>query len=672
MFRSLRWRMVGAFGLVIVLTVLLGGVLSWWATTNQFNILVTDEGQQRAAEIAPLLEAGYTYRGNWGDLNDLLTSFYTESASPPDLFESPWYSDVDWWQVTLAILDLDDATLSRLWDEMGNLASVAERQGVEPEALVQAIVKAEQSVVAAAVAAGDLTPDEAVEELEWVADSAAEFVWGFTESFTWDEEGSQWDVIVADELDLSLEQLNAALDDGRSVAELAKQQDVEVEDLIDAILLDVEIELYASAEFTDGEVEWQLAQLESSLWTLIDPDAPRSFSPSDRDAGFSWTDEGTTWLVNNLLLGDERLLVTDVDGQVVYDSAGTRKGERLPASMLNKGAPLWDERGIRVGTAIVAAGPGYYDAQQTSFLQSMGWSLAVSGLVAGLAALLVGLVVTRRVTAPVTALTAAAGRLARGDQTTRLPVRSNDELGRMSAAFNTMAEALETQRTLRARLVDDIAHELNTPLSVIQLELEALKDRMQTPKEATSHVQREIDLLRNLVEDLALLTETAEETLQLNLEPTDLVQLTVDSVARWRPQAQAAGVELQMAPTEPLPLIEADALRLIQVLGNLISNALQHTPEGGQIKVKCQKEQDDGREWLSVTVSDTGVGISSQDLPHVFERFYRADRSRSRRTGGRGLGLAIVRQIVERHGGQVWVESQPGAGSTFGYRLPVC
>jgi len=270
----------------------------------------------------------------------------------------------------------------------------------------------------------------------------------------------------------------------------------------------------------------------------------------------------------------------------------------------------------------------------------------------------------------VTALTAASRRIAAGDWGVRLPVRSGDELGQMSAAFNRMAEELGRQRELRHRLVNAIAHELNTPLSVIQLEVEAMRDGMQGPDQAAEGVLREIELLRGLVEDLSFLAETDAGMLQTHPRPVGLLDLVERARVRWQSQADAAGIVLTVewaGAGKDGPQVMADPMRIEQVLGNLLSNALRYTPPGGSVTVRVLASEEEAH----VVVQDTGEGIPAADLPHIFERFYRADRSRSRSTGGRGLGLSIVRQVVEAHGGRVWVESQVGVGSTFGFSLPL-
>jgi two-component system OmpR family sensor kinase len=256
----------------------------------------------------------------------------------------------------------------------------------------------------------------------------------------------------------------------------------------------------------------------------------------------------------------------------------------------------------------------------------------------------------------------------------------------MSITFNQMAEALATQRTLRQRLVNDLSHELNTPLSVIQLEMQALRDGLQTPAQAFEQVQGEIELLRNLVRDLSNLETTDNGHFPLQCEPVDLLALAQRAIKRWQAKAESKGVTLTLAaPVDLLPITEADPARLTQVLGNLLDNALRHTETGGTITVACQVATLAALALpptyrpvtaltgpgLVMTVSDTGCGIPAADLPHLFERFYRVDSSRNRRSGGRGLGLAIVRQIITAHGGHLWVRSSEGQGSCFGFWLPI-
>jgi len=588
MFRSLRWRLLLLFGLSILLTVVLSGALSAWFTFNHFDVLVSDEGSQAAAEIAPILAAYYGYHGNWEGLADLL-------QATPDSAESDtalWESSIDWFKIAAETLQVDEDKLWNSLDEGGSLADTATSLGVDPQVVVQAIVDAERSAMADAVAAGELDQGQMDAELRWIGDFARGFVFASNSE-------SQLDVL-------------AAPDD---------------------------------VELTAAEVNWLL---------------------------------GTSWQGVNFLVTDEK-------GTVRYDSTGESVGQHLPAKTLEQGAPLFNPNNDTfIGYVLVPAGTGYYTTQQSAFLNSVLRSLVISGLVAGLLALVAGLLIARRVTAPVTALTQAAQRLAEGGRPERLPVQTDDELGQMSVAFNQMARAIEQQRDLRTRLVHDISHELYTPLSIIQLEVEAIKDGLQTPQEASEQLQRETNTLRKLIDDLALLAEMETGEVQLRREPVDLGHLLSEAVQRWHSQAEAAGVSLDLAPSQYLlPEVEVDPRRMAQVLGNLIANAIHYTPAGGHIDVgyaiattsnpihESRSQPEGASAYVHVTIADTGEGIADEDIPFVFERFYRTDRARSRWAGGRGLGLAIVREIIEHHGGEVWVKSTSGEGSTFGFSIPL-
>jgi two-component system sensor histidine kinase BaeS len=288
--------------------------------------------------------------------------------------------------------------------------------------------------------------------------------------------------------------------------------------------------------------------------------------------------------------------------------------------------------------------------------------------VAGLAVLLVGSIQARRIVAPVRALADAARRVA-GGEFAQIPVTSQDELGEMALAFNTMAAELKQQHTLRRRVMADIAHELRTPLSVLQIDLESIEDGLAEPTpEVVTRLQEEVALLNRLVADLRMLSLAEAGELQLEVQPVDVGHLVQTAVDRVRGAAQEKGVSLTSELPEGLPAVAGDEQRLSQVLSNLLSNALRHTAPGGQIAIAA--EQVDGDD-VRIAVQDNGEGIPAEELPHVFERFYRTDHARSRDTGGSGLGLAIARSLVEAHGGQIGVESVEGEGSTFALSLPV-
>ena len=364
-----------------------------------------------------------------------------------------------------------------------------------------------------------------------------------------------------------------------------------------------------------------------------------------------------------------RVVVADIDRRVVKDnlselSPGTTApdldGHRETVFNLTTGQP--------VGHVYVDVNHEFLSTESHGLLNTLLYITAIGGTLTAGVAILLAAWLSKRITAPVTALTEATQAIAQGD-TTRLPVTSSDELGRMSAAFNRMTSALETQRELRRRLINDVSHELNTPLSVIQLEAKGLRDGLQTPESASDHIIQEVDRLSGLVTDLDWLAETDRGELRLTLEEVSVCDLLTAEVDRWQPQSQARRVELSLEVSADLPDMDLDRMRMSQALGNVLSNAIHGTEAGGSIVLRAGLESD---EELAISIIDDGIGIDAADLPHVFDRFYRTDQSRSRGIGGTGLGLAITRAIVEAHGGTIAVTSDgPGQGVSVTIRLPL-
>ena len=306
---------------------------------------------------------------------------------------------------------------------------------------------------------------------------------------------------------------------------------------------------------------------------------------------------------------------------------------------------------------------------ERAYLRSIQGALWLAGGVAALAAVAVSLLLARQIAAPVRALTAAARQVAAGDLEQRVAVRSTDELGELAGAFNALTAALAHHEMLRRQMVADIAHELRTPLAVIQANLEALVDGVRPlSTAAVADIHQDTQLLGRLIADLRDLSLAEAGQLPLRREVTDLGSLARSSVERFAPHAAAKGVRLAVEVETTPPPVDVDPDRIAQVLGNLLDNALRHTPAGGAVSVRV--EQGKEARVVQVTVRDTGRGIAPEHLSNVFERFYRADGARSRRSGGSGIGLAVVKQLVEAHGGRVWVESVPGQGARFRFVLP--
>jgi two-component system sensor histidine kinase BaeS len=313
------------------------------------------------------------------------------------------------------------------------------------------------------------------------------------------------------------------------------------------------------------------------------------------------------------------------------------------------------------------------------FLTNVNQAILISGFIATLVVVIISLFLVRRLTRPLASLTAAAEQMRRGDYSRRVePPRSQDELGRLSQSFNQMAETIESditelrrQEQLRRDLLANIAHDLATPLTAIQGFSEALGDDVISDpaarQETAQLIAREVQRMRRLVADMQQMTSLESGRVRLDLAPLDIHGLVDETLAVIGPECEQAGIALRNEIDPRTPLVLADSDRVTQVLLNLLDNARRHTPSGGTISVGAQLRD----RMLSVWVSDSGTGIDPTDLPLIFERFYRADRSRTGTTGGSGLGLAIVKAIIEAHGGIISAESAPGQGTRVTFNLPL-
>jgi signal transduction histidine kinase len=271
-----------------------------------------------------------------------------------------------------------------------------------------------------------------------------------------------------------------------------------------------------------------------------------------------------------------------------------------------------------------------------------------------------------RLLRPVRELTAAVQRFAAGDRSARVTVRGRDELATLGAAFNAMGDRIGKEEALRNALVADVAHELRTPLANLRGQIEALQDGLLAPDAAAlASLHEEVAILARLVDDLQQLADAESGALQLEPAPVTARAALETAAAGFQPAASARGVTLEV-DADPSLVARADPVRLGQILRNLGANALTHTPAGGRVRLAAAR--DGGA--VAFTVEDTGSGIAPEHLPHVFERFYRADPSRTRATGGAGLGLAVVRQLVIAHGGTVAAASEPGRGTRMTFTLP--
>jgi signal transduction histidine kinase len=364
------------------------------------------------------------------------------------------------------------------------------------------------------------------------------------------------------------------------------------------------------------------------------------------------------------------LTLADAQGTVIYGSRLYRPGQQLPEEALEVAAPVnvdGDTVGFVLFDATRAAQLALAESPESQFLENLNLAIVFGALGAISIALVLGVVLARTISRPVGEVTAATRIVAGGELGYQVPVRTSDELGQLAASFNQMSTDLAQANELRRQMTADIAHDLRTPLSVILGYLEGFSsNRLEATPEALGIVYGRAQLLQHLVEDLRTLALADAGELGLNRRPVEPRALLEHTALTYMVQAQEAGIALAVEADEGLPATQVDPERMAQVLGNLVSNALRYTPAGGQVTLSARQEAG----ALVLAVGDTGAGIEATDLPFVFDRFYRGEKSRPQ-SGESGLGLAIARSIVEAHGGAISVVvSAPGQGTTFTVRLP--
>jgi len=300
------------------------------------------------------------------------------------------------------------------------------------------------------------------------------------------------------------------------------------------------------------------------------------------------------------------------------------------------------------------------------FLRTVDRGFVIGGLLAiAIGAVLMWLLATR-ITRPVEALTTAVRKMEGGDLSPRVAVRGADEIAALAHAFNGMATALDRSQALRRQMTADVAHELRTPLANLRAQVEALEDGLLKPDGAAlASLHEEVAILARLVDDLQQLADAESGALKLEPVPVAAREALETAAAGFQTAAAAGRVAIEV-DADPSLTARADPLRLGQILRNLAGNALTYTPPGGRVRLSAAANG----AGIVFTVEDTGAGIAPEHLPHVFERFYRADPSRSRATGGAGLGLAVVRQLVVAQGGSVTAASEPGRGTRMTFTLP--
>jgi signal transduction histidine kinase len=363
---------------------------------------------------------------------------------------------------------------------------------------------------------------------------------------------------------------------------------------------------------------------------------------------------------------DRRILLVDSNWIVVADSLGTLVGKGYQPPTGITGVALVDSSSrVTVGTLYVTSLP---DPGTQALVASINRFLILGGLLAVAIAMVVTFVISRRLLAPIRALTISARRLGRGDFSQRVAATDKSEVGELAVAFNSMTDDLQHAETLRRNVIADTAHELRTPLTNIQGYLEAIKDGVVAPDNTTiDSVYEEVILLSQLVNDLQELAIADAGELKLGIQPENISQVINQAVSATLAHAKSKGIAMVANLDGGLPYCSIDARRITQVLHNLLNNAVAYTPNGGTITVTAKRQD----KSVEISVVDTGEGIPADELSNIFERFYRVDKSRTRATGGHGLGLTIAKRLVEAQGGKIEVLSELGKGSRFQFTVPV-
>ncbi len=364
-------------------------------------------------------------------------------------------------------------------------------------------------------------------------------------------------------------------------------------------------------------------------------------------------------------------VVADADGVIVSSPDFHLVGQKLSRSEVAAGLPII-VGGETVGTLLSRGALRLRDPVEKHFLRTVTVSLWISAVIVSLVGILLSIFLFRQLTGPLKRLDTAAGEIASGKLTSRVEVHSQDELGHLAESFNKMAESLQESEQAKRRMIADVSHELRTPISVVRTGLEAMRDGLLEASPANiAALHDKIMLTTRLVGDLQQLALADAGQLSIHKEVFSLHELIERIRTTIGVELEDRGIALHIDLPEDLPRVNADRQRIEQVLLNLLANAMRYTPSGGAISVSAKQEAE---EMVRVSVCDSGIGLSKEDLEHVFDRFYRADAARAREngseSGGAGLGLAIAKALIEAHGGRIWVENSTTGGACFHFTVP--
>lgn len=431
--------------------------------------------------------------------------------------------------------------------------------------------------------------------------------------------------------------------------------------LLTAILIVVAISMWLRLQTADNFQQY-LAEDQSTQLAVLQNDLVQLYVNQG-----GW-DNAEAYLTSTYVPAMQ-LTLLDADGQTVAVTGGGH-GQGMMMGGDESTLPL-TAAGEQIGTLLVRTGRmGMMGtAQAQRFLSSIDQAIGIALLITILAALILSTLLANWLTRPVQQMTTAAQALAAGGTPATITAVTQDELGQLAQTFNHMSHELQKADQQRQQLLADTAHELRTPLAIMQSHLEAMLDGVfEMNHENIAAVHEETLMLNRLVDDLRTLSLADAGQLTLNHSEVDLRQIAEQTVVAFQPLAESRHVQLAVTATTQIPIITADGGRIQQVLNNLVANALRHVPSAnGRIHIELTAPP----QTVEVTVSDNGPGLSAEMQAQVFERFWRADASRNREQGGSGLGLAICRAIITLHHGRIWVNSVEGQGATFGFSLPI-
>jgi len=387
----------------------------------------------------------------------------------------------------------------------------------------------------------------------------------------------------------------------------------------------------------------------------------------------AWSEDSGTEIAGQAMMDGNVVALFDRNGGLLWGM--DREMVELHYRMMGHPDSAYEEReypvlfgGERVGSVRVGNFTGVHlSPEDAAFRESLPRGVLAASAVGILAAVVLSFVLSRRLARPLRRTKELAERLRRGELSVRISERfGTSELDSLADALNFLAQSLEEQEKLRRRLTRDVSHELRTPLNALNALVEACIDGVMEPTtERLEDCREEIVRLAALAKDLERLSDLEGDVLALSVERLDLADAARSAARSFEPLCMRKGVSLDVRAEEGI-VVSADGDKLRQVLVNLLANAVEYTPSGGAVLVTAGREG--GRILLSV--SDTGIGMAKEELPRIFERFYRVDRSRSRSSGGAGIGLAIVHKIVKAHGWTISAESEPGRGSRFTVEFP--